>query len=80
MNKKNNDLGLLAQLGKRISFLRKQKGLSQLALSIETGLARSFISELEQGKRNPSASTLYKICLALDITLEELFKGVIPIE
>ena len=80
MKKKNNDLALLGQLGKRIAFWRKQKGMTQLDLSLETGLANSFISELELGKRNPSAKTLWRICEALNITLEELFRGVIPIE
>lgn len=80
MKKKENELSLLWQLGKRIAFLRKQRGLTQLALSIESGLALSFISDLERGKRNPSIETLWKIAKALDVTLEELLKGIVPIE
>lgn len=80
MKKKGLDLSLLGQLGKRIAFLRKQRGLTQLTLSADTGLATSFISDLELGKRNPSIETLWKIAEALDVTLEELFKGIVPIE
>ena len=80
MKKKENELSLLWQLGKRIAFLRKQRGLTQLALSIESGLALSFISDLERGKRNPSIETLWKIAKALDVSLEELLRGIVPIE
>ena len=80
MKKKENELSLLWQLGKRIAFLRKQRGLTQLALSIESGLALSFVSDLERGKRNPSIETLWKIAKALDVSLEELLRGIVPIE
>ncbi len=80
MKKRDNDLSLLWQLGKRIAFLRKQCGLTQLDLSLNSGLALSFISELERGKRNPSVETLWKVCKALNVSLEELFKGVSSIE
>ncbi len=80
MKKRDNDLSLLWQLGKRIAFLRKQKGLTQLDFSLSSGLALSYISELELGKRNPSAKTLWKVSKALNVTLEELFKGISPIE
>ena len=75
-----NNLSLLSQLGKRIAYLRRQKGLSQLDLATEADLAHGYLSDLERGKRNPSAKTLAKIAFALDVTLEELFKGIIPID
>lgn len=80
MKKKEIELSLLWQLGRRIAFLRKQRGYTQLTLSIDSGLAMSFISDLERGKRNPSIETLWKIAKTLDVTLEELFKGIVPIE
>ena len=66
-------------LGKRIAHLRKQKGLSQLEFALESGLAKSYLCELESGKRNPSLFVLEKVCLALGITLSALFEGVGPI-
>ena len=66
-------------LGKRIAHLRKQRGMSQLDFSIESGIAKSYVSELESGKRNPHLFILEKVCLALDVTLSELFEGVGPI-
>lgn len=66
-------------LGKRIAHLRKQKGMSQLEFSIESGIAKSYVCELESGKRNPHLLVLEKACLALGVTLSELFEGVGPV-
>ncbi len=67
------------QLGMRIAYLRKQKGMSQLDLALESGVNRNYISDLENGRRNPSVDILEKIALALDITLEFLFKGIVDV-
>lgn len=64
------------QLGMRIAFLRKQKGWSQLDLSIESGVNRNYICDLEKGRRNPTLEILEKIAISLNITLSELFKGI----
>ena len=66
-------------LGKRIAHLRKKEGLSQLDLSLDSGIAKSYICELEAGKRNPSLLILERICVSLDVTLSTLFEGVGPV-
>jgi len=72
----DKNLLLLYQLGRRIAYLRKQRHMSQLTLSIRSGVAKSYLSELERGKRNPTISVLYRLANTLHITLEELLKGV----
>jgi len=69
-------MNILIQLGMRIRFLRKEKKLSQLDLSIECGINRNYISDLEKGRRNPSLLILEKICYGLDVDLATLFKGI----
>ncbi len=64
------------QLGNRIIYLREKKNWSQLDLSLESGVNKNYICDLENGRRNPSLKILEKIALALDITLETLFKGI----
>lgn len=76
----NNDLSLLSQLGMRITYLRKERGMSQLDLSVETGLSKSYLSDLENGRRNPSVLTCQRIASCLNIPLEELFRGIVPLE
>lgn len=73
---KKDEFGVLYQLGRRIAYLRKQAKKSQLILSIEADVSKSYLSDLELGKRNPSVTTLNKICVALNVSLEELFKGI----
>ena len=63
-------------LGKRVRFLRKQKGLSQFDLSLEAGVNKNYISDLEKGRRNPTLSVIERIADALGVSLETLFKGV----
>ena len=75
-----NKNDVLWQLGRRIAFLRKEKGLSQVELAADANMAKSYLSELELGKRNASVLVLSRLAAALGTTLEELFKGVVSIE
>ena len=63
-------------LGKRIEYLRHQKGWSQLDLSLESEVNKNYICDLEKGRRNPSLEILERIANAFNISLEALFKGV----
>ena len=71
---------LLQALGMRVAYLRKRKGMSQLNLSLEARIAKSYLSDLERGKRNPGVIVLTRIAEALQISLEELFKGIEPLK
>lgn len=59
--------------GKIIQEERKTKKISQEKLSKLTGLDRTFISLIENGKRNPTFSTILKISASLEILPSELF-------
>lgn len=63
------------ELGKRIVKARNLKGMSQEKLAAESGIDRSHMGFIEQGRRKPTLSTLYKIAKSLDTSLEQLFKG-----
>lgn len=62
----------LEQLGKRIAVLRKRKRWSQDRFSEESGLARSYVAEIERGRINLSFRNLHRIAVALDVSLSEL--------
>ena len=64
----------LIKLGKRIKTLRTQKDMSQNDLAIECNFEKASMSRIESGKSNPTIRTLYKISIALNINLAELFK------
>ena len=75
-----DQLSLLGQLGMRISFLRKKKGLSQLDLSLSCGVSKNYLSDLENGRRNPSILLLQRIASGLGASLETLIQGIVPLE
>lgn len=63
------------QIGKHIVDARKAKGMSQEKLAAESGVDRSHMGFIEQGRRRPTVSTLYRIAKALEINLQDMFKG-----
>ena len=71
-NKPDNEDYLLL-LGQNIASLRKKKKISQITLSLDSGIARSFLADLERGKANPSVSTLIRIAKALGVEVRTLF-------
>jgi transcriptional regulator with XRE-family HTH domain len=50
------------------------KKLSQEALAERASMQRSYLAELETGKRNPSVRTLLKIANALSVPIRALFE------
>ena len=60
--------------GQVIGLLRTQRGLSQEVLSGLAGVARSHLAMIENGSKNPSVDTLWRISDALGMPLSELFR------
>lgn len=63
------------ELGTRIRQARKDNSMTQEKLAVASGIDRSHMGFIEQGRRRPTLSTLIKITQALDMRLEKLFKG-----
>lgn len=64
---------ILAQLGQNIKTLRLAKKMTQLELSIDSGVPLSQIGAIEQGKLNTTVMTLTKIAGSLGVEVKELF-------
>ena len=52
---------------------RKAKGLSQESLANAVGVSRQTINAIEKGDYNPTIKLCINICLALGVTLNDLF-------
>jgi len=65
----------LRALANRIKELRDQKGISQEELAHRAGLSRTGMGFVETGKRWPRLDTLMKVAQGLNITVDELLKG-----
>ena len=65
----------LRALAIRIKELREQKGISQEELAHRAGLSRTGMGFVETGKRWPRLDTLMKVAQGLNVTVDELLKG-----
>lgn len=68
---------ILFLFGQAIRGLRQEKNISQEAFADICGLHRTYISDVELGKRNVSLENIEKMANALDITLPKLFERVV---
>ncbi len=59
-------------LGKSIKLCRTSRGLSQDELAKKIGKSISYISLIEQGKRDPAISTVEEIARALGVPVSLL--------
>lgn len=60
-------------LGQRLMKLRKNAGLTLRQLRDKTGIAASYLSNLERGRSSPTLATLHRILHALDTNLKSFF-------
>lgn len=61
-------------VGQVIGKLRTERGMSQEVLSGLAGIARTHLTMIENGSKNASMETLWKISSALGIRLSELIR------
>ena len=66
---------LVKAIGPRIQYARKQKGLSLKDVAKKTGFTKSYLSQIENMKREPPVSTLSKIAYVLEVDLTFLING-----
>ena len=60
-------------IGDTIRTLRKERELTLKQMSRRTGLSISLLSQIERAESSPSISSLYKIAVALESRIQELF-------
>lgn len=63
---------ILTIIGNNIRRLRKEKGLRQIDLAVAVGIDSSYLSEIENKKRNPTILLLDNIATVLEVSLIEL--------
>jgi transcriptional regulator with XRE-family HTH domain len=63
----------LILFGRRLAELRKSKGWSQEKLSLESGVARSYLGGVERGQRNNALLNIVRLAETLQVPAGELF-------
>jgi len=66
------------ELGKKLSELRRKKGISQEKLAEMLDVSRQAVTKWESGKSNPDTENLILIAEIFDVSLDELCKNEKP--
>lgn len=67
---------ILVRYGRAVRRIRLEQGISQEELAGRCGLHRTYISDIELGKRNLSLENIERIAFSLNKTLSNFFKEV----
>jgi transcriptional regulator with XRE-family HTH domain len=62
-------------IGQRIRELRNELGISQEALANKAEIDRTYVTDVENGRRNISIENLQKLVNALEIEFKEFFNA-----
>lgn len=60
------------RLGRNVARFRYQRGLSQEAFADLANLHRTYVSDIERGVRNPTATVIVKLAKALGVSAGDL--------
>ncbi len=63
-----------SRFGRRLRELRRERNLTQLQVSVNFGIDRSFLSDVETGKKSLSLPFLELIARGLNLTLSDLLQ------
>lgn len=62
-------------IGRRIESLRKEQKISQETLALIAGLDRTYVTSVENGKRNISIINIYRLAIALKCSIYDFFNS-----
>lgn len=63
------------QFGTNLRRIRRKRGFTQEELAHRVGMDVSYLSELENGKKEPCLRKIKELSQALDVTLSQLIRG-----
>ena len=61
-------MDIRTRLGHNVRRLREAKGWSQEAYADEAGIHRTYVSDIERGRRNPTITVVEKLAKPLGVT------------
>jgi transcriptional regulator with XRE-family HTH domain len=64
-----------ARFGTRVRRLRKARGVKQIELAECVGVGRSYLSQIEQGKRDPGLRMIKALADGLGTTMSDLLRN-----
>ena len=67
-------LNITARFGLRLRQLREKQGWTQVVMAEKVGIDRSYISDMERGKKNVCLPTLEILAQAFGVTISQFLK------
>ena len=64
-------MSIAAEVGQRIRFYRKEKGMSQERLAEVCNFHPTYIGQLERGEKNATLESIYRITQGLEIPISQ---------
>lgn len=68
-------MSIKVKVGQRIKELRHEIGISQEALANKAEIDRTYVTDVENGRRNISIENLEKLVNALQIPFKDFFNS-----
>lgn len=65
-----------SRFGRRFRQLRQEQGLTQVEVAVHFGIDRTFLSDVERGRKSVCLPTLEVMALGFGLTLSDLLRGV----
>ncbi|WP_395541035.1 helix-turn-helix domain-containing protein [Neotabrizicola sp. sgz301269] len=68
-------MSVRSRVSKNVQRIRREKNLSQEELAHRADIHQTYLSGVENGKRNPSILVVERIANALGVDISEIFKA-----
>lgn len=65
-------MDIRARLGRNVRKLREEKGWSQEDYADRAGIHRTYVSDIERGRRNPTVTVVEKLAAPFNVTVGRL--------
>ncbi len=69
-------LDVSSRFGVRLRQLRRERHMTQLRLAVEFGIDRTFISDVERGRKSISLPMLEVLALGFQLSLSDLLRDI----
>jgi transcriptional regulator with XRE-family HTH domain len=66
-------MDIKSKIGRRIKELRKKEAITQEALAYNAEVDRTYVTDVENGRRNVSVEILERLVKALNVSFAEFF-------
>ncbi len=72
----NVSMQVRERFGKRLRALRQERNFTQMQMAIDLGMDRSFLSDIERGRKSITLPFVERIAVGFRLSLSDLLKDV----